>query len=162
MYFKNFPNTIYDFNIGNKDVAVYVTDITRNIRFRRDVLSNITIYDEYDIRDGEPPHVVAERIYDNPYYHWIVMLMNDRYDYKTDWPLSQNDLDKFITSKYGDQKYAIHHYQLNGFVVDSTTVGASSVSNYDYEVNLNESKRRIKIVPKALIGKILDDYKKLI
>lgn len=162
MYFKNFPNFLYEFSINGKDTAVIVRDITRNIRFRRDVLANITIYDEYDIVDNESPETIAEKVYGNANYHWIIMLVNERYDYKNDFPLSSYDLEKYITDKYGSQKYSIHHYiDAKGFIVDSTAA-VNSVSNYDYEVSINESKRRIKIVPQYLIDKIITEYKKII
>lgn len=161
MYFNKFPSILYDFDIGSKTSVIQLKDITRNIRFRRDVLANITIYDEYDIMDGDTPELIAEKLYGNAQYHWIVMLINEVYDYRKDWVLSQYDLDQYITKKYGSAKYDVHHYTLNGFIVDSDTAGASSVSNYDYEIAINESKRRIKIVPKYLIDKILTEYKSL-
>ena len=92
MYFQNFPDIIYDFDINGTTSVIQVKDITRNIRFRRDVLANITIYDEYDVIDGETPEHVAEKFYGNPEYHWVVMLINEVYDYKQDWVLSYNDL----------------------------------------------------------------------
>ena len=82
MYFNKFPSILYDFDIGSKTSVIQVKDITRNIRFRRDVLANITIYDEYDVLDGETPEIIAEKVYGNPQYHWIVMLINDVYDYR--------------------------------------------------------------------------------
>ena len=47
MYFEKFPTFFYDFEIDSKKerVTYAITDITRNIRFRRDVLSNITVFD---------------------------------------------------------------------------------------------------------------------
>jgi len=162
MYFKNFPSFIYDFDIGGKDTALLVKDITRNVRFRQDILSNVTVYDEYDILDNETPEQIAEKLYGNPEYYWIIMLANDRYDYINDFPLTQYVLEQYINDKYTNP-YAIHHYVNSaGFVVDSSYVGASSVTNYDYEYSVNESKRRIKIIPKYFIDKILTDYKKII
>lgn len=162
MYFNNFQNLLYEFNIDGKDTALYLKDITRNIRFRRDVLANITIYDVYDIVGNETPEHIAEKVYGNANYHWIIMLVNERYDYKTDFPLSYYDLEKYIDAKYGANKYSIHHYiDTNGYIVDSTQVGATSVSNYDYEQTVNESKRRIKLVPSYLIDKIITEYKAL-
>lgn len=162
MYFKNFPTMIYDVSINNKDVAIAIKDITRNIRFRRDILANISVYDEYDIVDNESPEIIAEKAYGNPNYHWIIMLANDRYDYINDFPLSTVDLEKYISLKYGSSHiYDTHHYTKNGFVVDSDVVGAYSVSNYDYETSINESKRRIRIIPKELIDRILSDYREL-
>jgi len=163
MYFKNFPEFLYDFEVNGAVRTSIVKDITRNIRFRRDVLSNITVYDYYDIVDGETPEIVAEKIYGNPLYHWIIMLANDRYDYIEDFPLAEVELVKVISSKYPGTENDIHHYvDANGYVVNSTAEGAVSVSNADYERARNETKRRIKIISPKLIGTILNNYKDLL
>lgn len=102
MYFKNFPKIYYDFDIkgdGNRQLFI-VTDITKNIRFKKEILSNITLYDYYDVRDGETPEIIAEKFYGNAQYHWIVMLANDRYDYINDFPMSTHTLEEHIKQKY--------------------------------------------------------------
>jgi hypothetical protein len=162
MYFNNFENFIYEFNIGGKDTALLVKDITRNVRFRMDVLSNITVYDEYDILEAETPEHIAEKIYGNPQYHWIIMLVNERYDYLNDFPLSLFNLEKYINDNY-DNPYDAHHYVNSlGFIVNSDAEGAYAVSNYEYETAINESKRRIKIVPVYYIDRIMAEFKKII
>lgn len=143
--------------------AYLMTDITRNIRFRRDILANVTVYDEYDIVDGETPEIIAEKFYGNAQYHWIVMLANERYDYRADFPLQTVDLEIYITDKYGDQADAVHHYEsASGHIVDSDFPGAVSVSNRQYEELLNEQKRRIKIISPAIINTVLKNYKDLL
>ena len=93
MYFKEFPEFLYDFRYGAYETKTsIVRDITRNVRFRKEVLDNIAVYDEYDIVDGETPEIIAEKIYGNPEYHWIIMLANQRYDYLTDFPLPELEL----------------------------------------------------------------------
>ena len=140
--------------------ALALTDITRNIRFRRDILANITVYDYYDIVSGETPEIVAEKIYGNAQYHWIVMLVNERYDYLSEWPLTQVALDQFVSDKYGNQADGIHHYiDYNGFQVSSDVPGATSVSNRQYEDQVNESKRSIKIISRELISTIIKNFK---
>jgi hypothetical protein len=140
--------------------ALALTDITRNIRFRRDVLANVTVYDYYDIVAGETPEIVAEKVYGNAQYHWIVMLANERYDYLADWPLTQVALDQFVSDKYGDQSDAVHHYiDYNGYKVSADIPGATSVSNRQYEDQLNESKRSIKIISIDLISTIIKNFK---
>lgn len=137
-----------------------LTDITRNIRFRRDVLANITVYDYYDIVDGETPEIVAEKIYGNSQYHWIVMLANDRYDYLADWPLSYSALEQFITDKYGDAADSVHHYvNYTGFIVSGDVPGATIVTNREHEGQVNESKRKIKIISRELISTIIKNFK---
>jgi hypothetical protein len=162
MYFKEFPKFQYDFAYENDTKVSVVQDITRNIRFRRDVLANVSLYDEYDIIDGETPEIIAEKIYGNPEYHWVIMLANERHDYITDFPLPEYVLEKYIVDKYGATRYDIHHYEdVKGFVVNSDATGATSVSNDDYERDLNEAKRRIKIISPELLSIILKQYEEL-
>ena len=161
MYFEKFPQILYDFEInGNRQVKL-ITDVTRNIRFRRDVLSNVTVFDEYDITDGETPEIIAEKLYGNAQYHWIIMLANERFDYRSDFPLPYVELSKYITDKYGaGNEDDIHHYiDSNGFIVDSYNPEATSVSNRQYEELENEKKRRIKVVPSNIIDVILKNFK---
>ena len=163
MYFKEFPKFLYDFKYGNTTKTSVVTDITRNVRFRKEVLENVTLFDEYDIVDGETPEIVAEKIYGDPEYHWIIMLANQKHDYISDFPLSEQALVKHIIATYGAQRYATRHYvNADGFVVNSTATGAVSVSNDDYERTLNESKRRIKVISPQVISTILTQYKELL
>jgi len=140
-----------------------VSDITRNIRFRRDILANITVYDEYDIVEGDTPEIVAEKVYGNPEYHWVIMLANDIYDYTSDWPLEYNRLLEYIDYKYGDDADSVHHYvDASGYTVDSDYPGATSISNRQYEETANENKRRIKLISPLVINTVLNDFKDLI
>jgi hypothetical protein len=164
MYFDQFPKFVYDFKFGAKGTkTVVTTDITRNIRFRKELLENIALYDEYDIVDGETPEIIAEKIYGNPEYHWIIMLANQKHDYISDFPLAESALEKHIVDTYGAQRYATRYYvNADGFVVNSNATGAVSVSNDDYERSLNEAKRRIKIISPSIITTVLTQFKELI
>lgn len=163
MYFKNFDTVYYDFEINGERRIIAVIDILKNVRVRREILSNITIYDEYDIRDGETVEVIAEKVYGNPNYHWIIMLVNDKYDYVDDFPLATYEFELALTAKYGaGNEYDTHHFEdENGFIVDSTYPNKYAVSNYEYETRLNESKRRIKLVSKELIDTVLKNFREL-
>ncbi len=100
MYFKQFPQFLYDFNYGDRIKTSIVTDITRNVRFRKEVLSNITLFDEYDIVDGETPEIISEKFYGTPEYHWVVMLCNGKFDYRAEFPLPEPVLVKHIADVY--------------------------------------------------------------
>lgn len=117
MYFSEFPRVYYDFpNYTGDDTFLQVlTDITANVRVRKEIMENVTLYDEYDIKEGETPEIIAEKIYGNPEYHWIIMLANQRYDYLSDFPVSSTELDEQIKTTYGiDHIYDIHHYERDG------------------------------------------------
>lgn len=154
---------LYDFeyNPNSKErTAKRVMDITANVRFKRDLLANISLYDYYDVRDGETPELIAEKWYGNAQYHWIVMLANEKFDYRNDFPLDYMSLQAYISDKYGDEADSIKHYvDANGVVVESTVSGAVSVSNREWEEDLNESKRKIRLPSRELIAKILKDFR---
>lgn len=161
MYFENFPHIYYDFEINGVTQLKVVKDITQNVRVRKAVLENVTLYDEYDIRDGETPEIIAAKVYGSPTYHWVIMLCNQRFDYLKDFPMSQRVLEEYVADTY-ENPYGTHHYELDGIVVDSGTPEAYAVSNYEYEDRLNESKRRIKLISPDLLSSILLQFKDLI
>lgn len=160
MYFENFPKFAYDFDINGQRKVMIISDITRNVRFRKEVLANIALYDEYDIKEGETPEIIAEKIYGNSEYHWIIMLANEKYDNIGDFPLTQIALTKYITDKYGaGNEYETHHYENSKkHIVNSDDPEAYAVSNTEYEERINESKRRIKIISPQLIETIIKQY----
>lgn len=160
MYFENFPKFAYDFDINGERNVLIVSDITRNVRFRKEILSNVTLYDEYDIKEGETPEIIAEKLYGNSQYHWIIMLVNGRYDYIKDFPLTYTALTQYITDKYGvGNESDAHHYENSmGYTVNYDDPDAESVSNTAYEEKLNEAKRRIKVISPQLLEKIVQQF----
>ncbi len=164
MYFNNFNNMLYDFEINGERKLTLVKDVTKNVRIRTEILSNITLYDEYDIVDGETPEIIAEKVYGSAEYHWVVMLCNLKFDWIDDFPLPYVELEKYITQKYGSgNEDDTHHYiDDSGFIVDEDNAEATSVSNRQYEEAQNEAKRRIKLISPTLLNQILNSFDNLI
>jgi hypothetical protein len=104
MYFKEFPKFFYDFkNPDGSTNTQLVKDITRNVRFRKELLEGITLYDEYDVIDGETPEIIAEKVYGNPKYHWVIMLLNQKWDYINDWVKDETTLVKCIQCTFNPE-----------------------------------------------------------
>ena len=162
MYFSKIPNVYAPYTIGGVEQYIQIKDITVNVRFVAEFLSNITAYDLYDIRDGETPELLAERFYGTPTYHWAIMLANDRYDYINDFPIASNVFEEYVRSKYGESHLNdVHHYETaTGLTVDSDWVGRLAISNYTYENRLNESKRVIKVISQNVIEQVGREYAK--
>ena len=163
MYFKRFPTIYYPVTIGGVKQYSVLKDVTINVRFIKDFLSNITLYDLYDIVDGETPEVISEKFYGTPLYHWIIMLANEKFDYLEDFPLPYNLLLEVVKEKYGEENiHTTHHYENeDGFVVTENYPLAREVSNMEYEEKLNENKRTIKVIDRAIIEKVVTDFIKL-
>lgn len=163
MYFASFPIIYYEFQIGDERVLKVIRDVTVNVRIRKEILENVTLFDEYDIIEGETPEIVAAKVYGSPVYHWVIMLCNQRYDYLNDWPLTSSAFESYVNDKYPNTTGATHHYETSeGYVVHSTWPGATAVSNYDYEARVNESKRRIKLIAPSLLNEILAQFRSLV
>lgn len=118
MYFKNFPTITYDFPLRAGKEYKLVADISRNVRLRKFIADNIALYDYYDWRDGDTPEIISEKAYGSPFFHWVVMLVNQRYDYVADFPLTQTELDDYILEQYGSRSDDVHHYK---WLTDTTS-----------------------------------------
>ena len=112
MYFEEFNKIPYDFpaKVDGSNEFIFVKDITKNVRFRKEFLQSLLLYEDYQIKDGETPEIISEKLYGTPYYHWVLMLANSKFDYIQDFPLSVNKLDIMIESKYGDRKHDISYF----------------------------------------------------
>lgn len=158
MYFQNFPYTYYSLNEGAN--ARIITNITLRSQISDQIKSNFVLFDEYDIKDGETPEILADKFYNNPQYHWIILHVNDIIDPRFEWLLSSNNLIKYVQKKYTNI-YGTHHFEnADGYWVNSNVNGATPISNYQYEDKLNDEKRRIKILKPIYVEAVVADFKK--
>lgn len=167
------------------------TDITRRFKLNDAVKNKKLIYYEYDIQDHDRPDIMAEKYYGDSRLDWIFFISNQIYDPYFQWPLNYMQLQAYVRQKYGSVSNAvgtIHHYEQiitarkeyysnfdnsvimipeQTLVVDQTTYNSLSASlrkvitSYDYEENLNNEKRKIKILDKAFIPELLRSYEKV-
>ena len=152
-------------------------DIFRRIKVRSKIKDNISLYDKYDVGEGESPETVAFKIYGDTNYFWVVCLMNNIVNRFYDWPLDEYVFQQYVKDKY-DNADGIHHYEItqssgnqtgdgpddysHKIEVNSDTAGAESVSNYEYERRLLDKKRQIKIVSPQYLDLFLQEFKTLI
>ena len=108
MYFKSFPYTLY--SLDNTTTVQVVTDITNRVALSDEVKTNLSLFDEYDIKDGETPELVADKFYSNPELHWLILHYNEIIDPRFDWPLDTNNFNRQVASKYANVN-GIHHYE---------------------------------------------------
>ena len=163
-FFVNHPVIAYPFDTFNNGTELrIVKDIVLNVRFVREIVNGIQYYDEYDIPEGHRIEMVAEKLYGDSSLHWVLMLINERFDYINDFPMDEDTLEKYVDMKYGEgnrnethQIFGVPHY-VNEFgdIVTEDYPLAVPVTNYEYEFQLNESKRRIKVVDRSLIDQIV-------
>jgi hypothetical protein len=169
-YFQYIPTTIVDFSEFGQDSKKYIiSDIITNVRIKADLLKNLVYYEEYDIKDGETPEIISELFYGTSQYHWVLMLINEKYSYIDDFPLTQINLEAYIYDKYGEAQYDINHYEssdgywvMSDYVNPNGVADATPITNYDYELQLNEAKRRMKIIPPNVLGDVIRQFREVL
>ncbi|SVE04717.1 uncharacterized protein METZ01_LOCUS457571 [marine metagenome] len=169
-YFNNFPTIMYD-PTGDGS-AKLATNIMKRVRMRANMKKEVIMMDPYDVKENETPEIVADKHHGSPYYHWVIMLLNDISDVNHDWVKSTRQLQKYLLSKYTEIELTeTHHYEIpqtsgdtsiNIEVENTTYPSASIVTNYEYEVAINDEKRSIDLLRNEYLGFFEDEFQSLI
>ena len=181
-YFRNIPKVNYDIFGAEPNNYRSVTNIMKKIKFKPKVLEDISDYYPYYVKEGERPDIISHQKYGTVAYAYLIMLINDIYDPNFDWPLSSQQFEQYMRNKYGTVESAMgttkYYYQIiraevvrTGtaeripevkFIVDETTYNAldptvrTTQSQYEWEDELNDNKRNIKLINSSFIKDI--DY----
>ena len=169
MYFANFPVIPYD-SVGNYDFK-FVTNLLKRVAVRAKVKTNVVLYDTYDIKEGETPEILADTLYDDPEYHWVILLINDITDRYYQWPMNYPQFMAYIEDKYTDHN-ATHHYEISQTSGDTTVKidigldntdhsGATAVTNFEYEEEIQNTNRKIKLLRIGYLADFVAEYQKL-
>lgn len=135
-FYDLFPLIPYDISKENIVKQDYITNIFLRFGFLSEVKNNTLSYYEYLIRDQDTPENLADRLYDDPEYHWVILLMNDIVNPLFDWPLKQDAFDKFIIDKYGNRETAqalVHNYEQ---IIRRTDVSTGVFNEIILEIDL--------------------------
>ncbi len=165
-YFNQFGTILYD--PAGDGSAKLCTDIMSRVRVRANMKKEIIMLDPYNVKENETPEIVADKHHGSPYYHWVVMILNDISDVNHDWVKSTRQLQKYLLTKYTEaQLDQPHHYEISQTSGDTTTKieventtypSATIVTNYEYEVALNDSKREIDLLRNDYLAFFVDEF----
>ena len=175
-YFEQFPLINYNLSGVNGNTTL-VTDIFRRVKARSKISDNVTLFDKYDVQEGEKPEDIAYKVYGDADYFWVITLVNNIVNRYYDWPLDEFSFQQFVKDKYANPD-GIHHYeklQSSGkqtgdgpsdyshkLEVDSTDPDGQSVSNVEYERRIQDNKRQIRVLLPNYLPAFEDEFIKLI
>jgi hypothetical protein len=182
------PDVFYNTNASPVDPKWIVA---KNLWKRAELLeqykNSLSLFDEYIVKPGETPELIAFSYYDNPFYGWTILIANDITNFHDQWPRTSIQLDEYVNEKY-ENPGATKHYVTTelrdandnlivpaGKVVPSTfsvsyydgqsTITATpvqSVSYYTYESELNEEKSKIQLLRPEIIEDFVTVYEKIL
>ena len=203
-YFRQVPDFEYVSRLPNAKISDYirVKNLFKRGKLADDIFPNLNFFTKYQVEGDDRPDNVAYKVYNDATVDWVVLLSNNYTNIQSEWPLLQNDFDRFLLDKYAifdttlytsayNYLYSgIHHYETkeikdsNGVVVvpqglevasdysitywDTTVNGyvaqtdvPTPVTNYEYESDIENRKRNIRILKPIYLNIVRDDMKEL-
>jgi len=192
-YFNELPNIAYLSRLPSKkrsNERIDVKNIFKRARLRDDIDAAATAFTYYQIKEGERPDTLAQRVYEDPELDWVILISNNITNIRDQWPLNHYDLHQYMLDKYGSEAgmQGVHHYETTevkdnfgrtvlkkGLTVDTgftikykdstntilTVTPTAPVSNYQYETEVNEEKRKIKILKADYLSVFVTDMRNL-
>ena len=183
-FFQHYPQI--DYNITGTAPPIYKTaiNVMTRAKLRNVILNDVVQYFPYSIPESERPDITSFKTYGDVKYTWLIFLVNDIHDPIYEWPLATRDLVNYIKHKYGTvtaAKNGIHHYEqivrtrveatgttdaipVAKIEVDITTYNALAAADkdivycYNWEIDVNEAKRDIKLIDALYVGDIMSEH----
>ena len=188
-YFRELPNLRYPSFLPEKTSSldyVEVKNIFRRVKLRDDLQNSFTVFDKYEIPEGARPDIVAEELYGNAEFDWIVLTVAGILNVRNQWPLNNRDLYNYCLDKYGESLNSNRFFETTevkdsndrlilpkGKVVDSnftipkpgeptaTINPVVGITNFEYETRLNDEKRNIFILREGYLQQFLNDIREI-
>jgi hypothetical protein len=174
-YFSYFPQGYYVIN--QTSGPKLVTNLLRRVKIKSKIRDMASLYDLYDVKEGETPESIAYKHFGDTELHWVILMLNDITDRYYGWPLRSNEFEQYVNDKY-ENPYGIHHYEINQLSgpktglgpsdystkiqVNSDYPGATTVTNYEYEQRLQDQKRQIKLLNPIYLNVLIQEFQNLI
>ena len=186
-YFRQLPNLDYP-SLANDRTSAYDYDQVKNIFkravLREDVVNSYFQFNQYLIEGDDRPDNVASKVYGDANLDWVVLTTNNVINVRDEWPMSQNDLQNYLTNKYTTAELSyVHHYetlkiidadekliQPKGITVEEghsitfvdrgvsrTESKIEAITYLQYEINLNDKKREINVLQPRYVELYLRD-----
>ena len=186
-YFRQLPNLDYP-SLANDRTSAYdynqVKNIFKRAVLREDVINSYFQFNQYLIEGDDRPDNVASKVYGDANLDWVVLTTNNVINVRDEWPMSQNDLQNYLTNKYTTAELSyVHHYetlkiidadekliQPKGITVEEghsitfvdrgvsrTESKIEAITYLQHEINLNDKKREINVLQPQYVELYLRD-----
>lgn len=115
-YFSKIPDFEYVSRLPDAKIGDYIVvkNLFKRGFLREDIFQNLAVFEKYQIKGNDRPDNVAFDFYNNSNLDWLVLTCNNILNVQTEWPLKQDDLDRFLLDKYGNYDTlfnGVHHYE---------------------------------------------------
>jgi len=190
-YFEYLPNVevrVSSYRTNNVDPFKLAKNIFRRIKIRENLDDIILGFNQYTIKNNQRPDQVALAVYGDMDLDWVVLLTNNIINVYDEWPMSEDELERYIESEYAEESDSIHHWVTQKIVdgrgrtlvkdgrqvsetwtytrPDGTLIPKDQtirpISVYDYEAEKNDYKRNIYLLRKEYINGFVEEFANLV
>ena len=183
MLLRSLPDLLYNFGPSSVDPKFLVTkNIWRRAELLREYKTSLAMFNEYVVMNGERPEDIALKFYNNPFYNWVLLVINDITNFHEQWPRSTQQLQEYAAAKYDNptatKDYVTYEVKKGNDVIvpagkivpstfqvtyydGSTTVTANPVASrsyYQYEEEINANKEKIQLVKPEFVEDFVEQY----
>ena len=190
-YFSYLPNVevrVSSYRINNVDPFKVAKNIFRRIKIREELDDIILGFTQYTIKNNQRPDQVALEVYGDMDLDWVVLLTNNIINLYDEWPMSEDELERYIGSEYEEDADSVHHWVTQKITdargrtlvkadrtvpenwtytrPDGTAIPKDElvrpISVYDYESEKNDQKRNIYLLRKEYINGFVEEFSDLV
>ena len=170
---------------------ISVKNIFKKGKLREDIFQDLSVFTKYKIIGEDRPDNVAFKFYGDANLDWLVLTSNNIINVYEEWPMTQFNFENYLLEKYVtyEKINEVHHHETTevkntlgaiivpaGLQVDSdfsisffddeigtmtTVTPVISVTNYEYEDNLQTDRRNIFLVKPRFVNVIKDDLEEM-
>ena len=145
-------------------------------------------FTQYTIKNNQRPDQVALEVYGDMDLDWVVLLTNNIINLYDEWPMSEDELERYIDSEYEEDADSVHHWVTQKITdargrtlvkadrtvpenwtytrPDGTAIPKDElvrpISVYDYESEKNDQKRNIYLLRKEYINGFVEEFSDLV
>jgi|TARA_B100001094_G_scaffold293775_1_gene313901 hypothetical protein len=190
-YFNNLPDVYVrtsSYRKDNVDPYTLAKNIFRRIKIREELDDVILGFSQYTIKNNQRPDEVAGEVYGDMGMDWVVLICNNIINLYEEWPMSEDELERYIDSEYEEDADSVHHWVTqeikdtrgrilvkDGRIVpedytytrpDGTVIAKEDtvrpISVYEYELGINDQKRNIYLLRKQYLSGFVEEFSNLV
>lgn len=171
---KEFEKIEYAFQIGDEVYITKIRNLLTSFLINYNDATFDLIFQKYRLQDSDTPMSLSYKLYKTTQYEWLFYLVNNVKNPLVDWLMDSRKLELYVTGKYGNDLYKIHHFfnvktnkicdevtEYNMRQITDYPIDIVPVTNYEYEQQLNETHREVFVINPRYVRDVMFEFKKV-
>lgn len=166
-YFRQVPDFEYVSRLPDAKIGDYfpVKNLFKKGKLREDIFQDLAFFTKYKVEGDDRPDNVAFKVYGDSTLDWLVLICNNVVNIQTEWPLTQQEFDRYLLQKYSTSSAAESYFKSLGANVNANEIPTideeftySILYNgiHHYETPEIKNSQGVTIVPAGL--QVQSDY----